>query len=238
MSNTTVNPRILLVEDDVNLAFVIQDNLGQQGFDVQLCRDGEEAYETFRTQPFDLCLLDVMLPKLDGFTLAERIRQHNGQVPLIFLTAKSLREDKINGFMLGADDYITKPFHIDELVLRMRVFLKRSGRGQAPDEGFTRIGRYLFDHAHFELIDENSTVKKLTRREADLLALLCRHIGQTVKREDILQQVWNTDDYFAGRSMDVFISKLRKYLAADSSISIMNYHGIGFKLTADSKKNA
>jgi DNA-binding response OmpR family regulator len=196
-----------------------------------LCKNGEEGLEQFQVLAPDLCLLDVMLPKLDGFTLAQKIRQRDKEVPLIFLTAKSLKEDKVNGFMLGADDYITKPFHIDELVLRIKVFLKRSGKGHVQaGTGLIRLGTFLFDQTNFELIQGNKVVKKLTRREAGLLSILCRHSGQIVKREEILKEIWNTDDYFAGRSMDVFMSRLRKYFSTDQAIEIVNYHGIGFKL--------
>lgn len=222
-------PLILLVEDDANLGFVVKDNLEYRGFEVCLCEDGLSGYEAFCEHHFDLCLLDVMMPKEDGFSLASKIRSRNKQVPILFLTARQMKEDKIAGFSLGADDYITKPFSMEELVLRMKVFLKRSGKSSDPVPDHIAIGAYTFDHANLNLVHPD-TEKKLTRREADLLRLLCDHAGNTVKREDILKTVWGNDDYFAGRSMDVFISRLRKYLSFDPSIEIVNYHGVGFRL--------
>lgn len=228
MEHTT--PVILLAEDDTNLGFVIRDNLEHRNFDVRLYSNGQEALDAFRQQRFDLCIVDVMLPVMDGFTLARHIREIDSEVPLLFLTAKSMKEDRITGFNLGADDYITKPFSIEELILRIKVFLKRTGRPVTEVTGIIKIGDCAFDYHNLDLMHRDKS-RKLTTREAALLKLLCDHAGATVKREDILNKVWGNDDYFAGRSMDVFISRLRKYLSVDHSIEIINYHGVGFKLT-------
>ncbi len=221
-----MNANILLVEDDANLGFVIKDNLEQRGYGVSLCRDGEEGEKIFSTKPFDVCLIDVMLPRQDGFALASRIRESNKQVPILFVTAKSMLDDKIAAFRLGADDYLTKPFSMEELVLRIEVFLRRTVR---PEQDSYRIGRFEFDCRNFTL-QFDGAVKSLTQKEAEVLQLLCQHKDRVLRREEILKKVWGDDDYFMGRSMDVFISKLRKYLRDDSSIQIVNYHGVGFKL--------
>lgn len=221
--------KILLVEDDANLGFVIKDNFEQDIFDLVLCVDGEEALQKFKTEEFHLCILDVMLPKMDGFTLAKEIRKINNEIPLLFLTAKSLKEDKIEGFNIGADDYITKPFSIEELILRCKVFLRRTKSKNEPKHQIIGIGKYQFDTANQTLrISEEK--KKLTHRESILLQLLAENIGNVVKRETLLKEVWGSDDYFAGRSMDVFISRLRKYLALDPTIEIVNFHSVGFML--------
>ncbi|QHT67133.1 response regulator transcription factor [Rhodocytophaga rosea] len=223
--------KILLVEDDASLGFVIKDNLEINGFHVTLCGDGEAAWQTFRQAAFDLCILDVMLPKRDGFTLAQYIRQYNTLVPIIFLTAKSMKEDKIAGFKTGGDDYITKPFSIEELLLRIEVFLKRSQYtvSQAIPIPVFSIGKYTFDYKNL-LLSYGTEKRYLTQKEADILQLFCLNPDVTLKREDILNKVWGDDDYFMGRSLDVFITKLRKYLKADSNIEIVNLHGVGFKL--------
>lgn len=220
--------RILLVEDDESLGFVTKDNLDIKGYQVNWCKDGKEAWSTFQKEKFDLCLLDIMLPKLDGMTLAKNIRKTNTIVPIIFLTAKSLQDDKLAGFEIGADDYITKPFSVEELVYRIEVFLKRS-RIIEPVMGTQEIGIFDFDAKSFEL-KHNTDVRKLTRRESEILQFLIERKNEIVKREEILMSIWGDDDYFKGRSLDVFISKLRKYLSEDPNIDIENYHGIGFKL--------
>lgn len=222
--------KILLVEDDPSLGFVIKDNLSLKGYDVTLCKDGLEGENTFNEQTFHLCILDVMLPKKDGFALAASIRQRNKEVPILFLTAKSMTEDKLAGFQTGGDDYITKPFSLDELVYRIEVFLRRSN-GQAIEQsvGIFHVGQFSFDP--FNLILRNgSSEKTLTQKEAEVLKLLFQNRDRVLKREEILKQVWGDDDYFMGRSMDVFISKLRKYLKDDPAIQIVNYHGVGFRL--------
>ncbi|MFZ4799240.1 MAG: response regulator transcription factor [Bacteroidia bacterium] len=224
----TQKPKIFLVEDDQNLGFVIKDNLLAQNFDVYLYENGEIAWQIFEKNTFDICILDIMMPKKDGFTLAQNIRQINKEIPIIFLTAKSMKEDKIKGFEIGADDYIIKPFNMEELVYRIKVFLKRTVKETIQNE--FKIGSYYFNFTNLDLVHTNAT-KKLTQKEAALLKLLCNHKNEMIKRAFILQQIWGNDDYFSGRSMDVFISKLRKYLVHDSSIEIINYHGIGFKFS-------
>ena len=220
--------KILLVEDDASLGFVIQDNLALKGYDVTLCKDGDSGVAMFRRRPFDLCLLDVMLPKKDGFSVARSIRVHNKQVPILFLTAKSMVDDKLEGFKSGGDDYITKPFSLDELICRIEVFLRRSS-GLKPEEGVYTLGQYAFDPSRLTLRN-NGTEKTLTQKEAEVLKLLYRNRDRVLKREEILRDIWGDDDYFMGRSMDVFISKLRKYLKDDPAIQIVNYHGVGFRL--------
>lgn len=229
MNATNYRPKLLIVEDDKNLSIVIKDYLTLSGYDIILCEDGRTGWETFKGNCFDLCILDVMLPKLDGFSLGEMIRQKNESVPILFLTAKSAQEDKIKGFKLGADDYILKPFNIEELVLRIEVFLKHTRNHRTTKEKF-EIGLYTFDYANLSLACGKKT-QKLTQREADVLKTLCINIGQLVKREEILKQVWGDDDYFLGRSLDVFISKLRKYLSKDKKVNIINHHSVGFQLT-------
>ncbi len=223
------NARVLVVEDDQNLRFVIKDNLSLQGYQVTACADGEQAWHTFQHQPFDICILDVMLPKLDGFSLAHQIRQQDTHTPILFLTARSLPEDKLNGFQNGADDYIVKPFDMQELIMRMEVFLKRSKRLDFSQEKY-QLGQYIFHYVNLKL-DHPHQSRKLTQKEADILKMLCDHQGQLLKREYILKEVWGDDDYFLGRSMDVFISRLRKYLKHDPRIAISNHHGVGFLLT-------
>lgn len=221
--------RILLVEDDPSLGFVIQDNLNLKGFSVTLCKDGLEGDNVFEPGKFDLCILDVMLPKRDGFALAKSIRQKDANVPILFLTAKSMAEDKLTGFGTGADDYITKPFNLEELICRIGVFLRRTSIPTTKDEKVLRVGDFEFDPLNLLLRTPNGE-KTLTQKEADVLKLLYHNRDRVLKREEILKQVWGDDDYFMGRSMDVFISKLRKYLKDDPSIQIVNYHGVGFRL--------
>jgi DNA-binding response OmpR family regulator len=228
---TMEKKKILLVEDDPSLGFVIKDNLAHKGFDVVLCRDGDEGDNTFGKHDFNLCILDVMLPKKDGFAVARSIRDRDKQVPILFLTAKSMTEDKIAGFQTGADDYITKPFSLEELFYRIEVFLRRSNGQQAPenDRSAFKVGQYEFDPLNL-ILKNQSTEKTLTQKEAEVLKLLYKNRDRVLKREEILNHVWGDDDYFMGRSMDVFISKLRKYLKEDPAIQIVNYHGVGFRL--------
>jgi DNA-binding response OmpR family regulator len=224
--------RILLVEDDTNLGFVIKDSLSLKGYQVTVCTDGEQGMSRFLSDHFHLCLLDVMLPKKDGFTLAKEIRAFNKEVPILFLTAKSMTEDKLEGFQIGGDDYIVKPFSFDELLYRIEVFLRRSNVQSSTEP--VSIGHYAFDYANLKLILNNNE-RILTQREADILKLLIVNHKKVLKREDILKEVWGDDDYFMGRSLDVFISKLRKYLKDDPGIQIVNYHGIGFKIEFSKK---
>ena len=220
--------KILLVEDDPGLAFVIQDNLAIKGYDVTCCNDGEAGERAFFASTFQLCILDVMLPKKDGFTVARNIRDKDRDVPILFLTAKTMVEDKIKGFQTGADDYITKPFSLDELFYRIEVFLRRTQQHVPADTVF-KVGKFQFDPFSFTL-KHNGEEKTLTQKEAEVLKLLYRNRNRVLRREEILTHVWGDDDYFMGRSMDVFISKLRKYLRHDPDIQIVNYHGVGFRL--------
>lgn len=224
-----MSKRILLVEDDPSLGFVIKDNLSMKGYNVTLCADGDEGQHTFNQHSFDLCIFDVMMPKKDGFSLAKTVREKNQQVPILFVTAKSMLEDKVTGFTSGGDDYIIKPFSMEELCLRIEVFLKRSNGVQPSAEQTFQLGQFSFDSHNF-ILAHSSGSKTLTQKEAEVLKLLCRNADRVLKREEILKSVWGDDDYFMGRSMDVFISKLRKYLKEDPSVQIVNYHGVGFRL--------
>jgi DNA-binding response OmpR family regulator len=219
---------ILLVEDDPSLGFVIKDNLTHKGYLVELTENGEEGLHAFNERPFDLCILDVMMPKKDGFSLAQAIREKNKNVPILFITAKSMLEDKITGFQSGGDDYIVKPFSMEELFLRMDVFLRRSTVVVNTDTSFA-LGAFTFDCQNLTL-QHTSGAKTLTQKEAEVLKLLCVNRQRVMKREEILTTVWGDDDYFMGRSLDVFISKLRKYLKEDPKVEIVNYHGVGFRL--------
>ena len=221
--------RILLVEDDPSLGFVTKDVLALKGYDVTLCKDGVEGEQKFFSGDYHLCILDIMLPKMDGFSLARSIRTKNSSIPIIFLSAKSMEEDKLQGFATGADDYITKPFSLDELLCRIEVFLRRSHSNNHHNETIVFLGNYTFDFSNLTL-KNNATEKTLTQKEAEVLKLLYHNRERVLKREEILKHVWGDDDYFMGRSMDVFISKLRKYLKEDPSVQIVNYHGVGFKL--------
>jgi DNA-binding response OmpR family regulator len=223
-----MSAKILLVEDDPALGFVIKDNLVHKGYEVTLCKDGEDGQNVFNQNPFDLCIFDVMMPKKDGFALAQEVRRKNNQVPILFVTAKAMLEDKLNGFRVGGDDYIVKPFSMEELFARIDVFLRRSNVGAPENETFA-IGEFLFDSRNFKLT-HSSGEKTLTQKEAEVMKMLCGTKDRVLKREEILKSVWGDDDYFMGRSLDVFISKLRKYLKEDPSVEIVNYHGVGFKL--------
>ena len=223
--------RLLLVEDDFNLGFVLQDYLTQHGYKVDLEKDGQAGFQAFYQKYYDLCILDVMLPKKDGFSLAEDIRKVDQKIPILFLTAKTLTEDKIEGFKKGGDDYMTKPFNSEELLLRLEAILKRVNRDQDADprKDLFQLGNFSFDYNNLRLTIDGQE-KGLTKKEAELLRLLCLHENEVLSREMALTIVWGTDDYFLGRSMDVFITKLRKYLKPDPRIKIMNVHGVGFKL--------
>ncbi|HOO10085.1 MAG TPA: response regulator transcription factor [Cyclobacteriaceae bacterium] len=222
-----MSARILLVEDDPALGFVIKDNLVHKQYEVTLCEDGEEAYQQFLRQPYDLCILDVMLPKRDGFSLAQSFRAKNRDIPILFVTAKGLIEDKIAGFESGGDDYIVKPFNMEELLYRIEVFLRR-GTTTAREASFA-LGAYQFDGQRITLA-HGQEKKTLTQKEAEILKLLYHNKHRVLKRDEILKTIWGDDDYFMGRSLDVFISKLRKYLRHDPSVQIVNYHGVGFRL--------
>jgi DNA-binding response OmpR family regulator len=223
--------RILLVEDDANLSMVLKDYLEMLGYETILRNDGEAGLEAFKENEFSLCILDIMMPKKDGFRLAKDIKAINPDIPLIFLTAKSLKEDRIAGFKAGCDDYITKPFSTEELSLRISAILKRSEvqyrQKRIPD--VFELGSVLFDHKNM-FISHNGVETTLTRKEAALLKLLAENKNQLVEREYALEKIWGSSDYFIGRSMDVFIAKLRKMLKVEPAISITNVHGTGFKL--------
>jgi len=235
--SNTRKPMILLVEDDPNLSLVLQDYLEMMNYDIVLCNNGKQGLEAFRIHHFDLCLLDIMMPEMDGLTLAEEIRKDDEGIPIIFLTAKSLKEDRIKGFRSGCDDYITKPFSTEELSLRIQVILKRcmfQANYENDEETQFTLGQYLFDAKNM-LLKKGGSEKNLTRKENALLKLLCANQGQLLTRETALKSVWGDDDYFIGRSMDVFIAKLRKYLKDDPDISITNVHGTGFRLEIKQK---
>jgi DNA-binding response OmpR family regulator len=220
---------ILLVEDDMNLGFVIQDSLKMSGYKVVLATDGKQGLVKFNEGNFDLCILDVMLPQKDGFALAEDIRKVNATVPIVFLTAKSMTEDRIRGFKAGADDYLTKPFSTEELLLRLEAILKRSKGITITNKDKFNIGKFTFDYPNYLLIAPGEE-QKLTKKEAEILKLLCAQKGDVIPRELVLNMIWGDDNYFNGRSLDVFLTKIRKYLKSDPNVSIVNVHGVGFKL--------
>lgn len=225
--------KILLVEDDQTLNFIIKDNLEQSGYVVSSAVDGEAAFKVFKSEKFSMCLLDVMLPKKDGFTLAKEIRELDDHVPIIFLTARSMTEDRILGLTIGGDDYLTKPFSMEELLLKIRIFLKRSLNMNEVgiDQNYYKVGNFNF---YFDslILEDRGERKTLTYKEAELLRYFCDNPNKVLSRSDILMQVWGSDDYYLGRSLDVFISRLRKYLGNDDNIKILNLHGIGFRFNA------
>ncbi len=229
--------RILFVEDDANLSMILQDYLEMVGFNVDPAQDGEVGYSLFKKNEYDLVLLDVMMPKKDGFTLAKEIRAKRHNVPILFLTARNLKEDRIQGFQYGCDDYITKPFSTEELNLRIKAILRRCAAAKMMDvkidEEF-KIGKFTFDCKNLLLKSEGEE-KKLTKKESELLKLLCINKNALLPREEALEKIWGENDYFIGRSMDVFITKLRKYLSTDPDVRIINVHGIGFKLEIQEK---
>lgn len=222
--------KILLVEDDTSLGFIISDQLRSDGYQVTLCSDGLEGFKRFNEDKFHMCIFDVMMPKKDGFSLAIDIRKIDKGIPILFLTAKSNDEDKVEGFKSGGDDYLTKPFNVEELQLRVAALLRRVNvQPETKDESIYQLGNYTFDTLNFQLKHEKFE-KTLTKKEAQILKILCKFTNQVVAREVVLTAVWGQDDYFVGRSLDVFITKLRKYFKEDDNIQISNIHGIGFKL--------
>lgn len=223
--------RILVVEDDPNLGDLLAEYLTAKGFNTTLSKDGSAGLNTFQTSDFDFCVLDVMMPVMDGFTLAKSIREIDKSVPILFLTAKSMKEDKIEGFELGADDYLTKPFSMEELLLRIKAIFRRleQGGGVLKKNNTYQVGKYLFNFDTQELaLGEKS--QKLTSKENELLKLLCANVNQVLDRSVALKEVWGDDSYFNSRSMDVYITKLRKHLKLDAQLEIVNVHGKGFKL--------
>ncbi|MEC4003904.1 response regulator transcription factor [Flavobacterium sp. SUN052] len=221
--------KILYAEDDETLAFLTKDNL-ESNYDVTHCIDGEKCLESFKNNVYDICILDIMMPKMDGFELAEKIRKINADIPIIFLSAKILKEDRIKGLRLGADDYLVKPFSIEELQLKIEIFLKRSQKITILDKNIYTVGKYNFDSKNY-LVYTDSEKISLTQRESDLLKLFLDNKNVVLKREQILKSLWGEDDYFMGRSLDVFISRLRKILSNEHGIAIENLHGIGFKFS-------
>jgi DNA-binding response OmpR family regulator len=227
------NKKLLLVEDDLNLGIVLKDFLEMEGYSVIHCLDGKTGLKAVNEEHFQLAILDIMLPYIDGFSLADYIKKKNRKIPLIFLTAKSLKEDKIKGFKRGADDYITKPFSTEELVLRINAVLRRTNNEDTIDESeIYHLGSYEFNYTE-QLLKRFSREKTLTKKEADVLRILCRYKNRLLKREIALTEIWGENDYFMGRSMDVYISKLRKMLKEDKKISIVNIHNMGFKLSIE-----
>lgn len=223
--------RILLAEDDLNLGKILKPYLEAKNFQVDLHINGQEALMAFQKNEFDLVVLDVMMPVMDGFTTAENIRKTDKKIPIIFLTAKSLEDDKLKGFNIGADDYITKPFNMELLLARINAILRRTlaeDEEGAGKDNFV-VGKYTFDYMHQEL-KMGKEIQKLTSKESELLKLLCQHENETMDRRVALNRIWKDDSYYNARSMDVYITKLRKYLKDDSNIQIINVHGIGFKL--------
>ena len=222
--------RVLLAEDDPNLGQLLQSYLMAKGFPVTLCVNGEEALSKFGSEEFDFCILDVMMPKMDGFSVAQEIRKTNSTIPVLFLTAKSMQEDKLKGFEVGGDDYLTKLFSMEELLARISAILRRVDK---KDENKTlfEIGSYEFDY-NLHTLKRGENVQKLTSREADLLKLLCVNKNEVLDRSVALKKIWLDDSYFNARSMDVYIAKLRKYLREDNRVQLMNVHGIGFKLVS------
>lgn len=220
--------KILLAEDDPNLGLLLVDCLESEGFEVKLCRDGASAAAAFASQDFDLCLLDVMMPKMDGFLLAETIRKKNETIPLIFITARSQKPDKMKAYDIGADDYVTKPFDEEELVWKIKALVRRSPRKKQNTEiAVVSLGRYFFD-ANNQSLSLDGKLKRITERESEILRYLYDRRNHLVKREDMLRELWGENNYFLGRSLDVFMTKIRKYLKEDSTIRIENVYKVGF----------
>lgn len=228
--------KILLCEDDENLGMLLREFLVAKGYSAYLCSDGEKGYKTFLKDKYDLCVLDVMMPKKDGFTLAMEIRNINTEVPIIFLTAKDLKEDILQGFKIGADDYLTKPFSMEELVSRINAILRRVKGKKEKEITMYKLGKFTFDTQKQTLVIDGVS-KKLTTKESELLSLLCAHMNEILERNYALKHIWIDDNYFNARSMDVYITKLRKLLKDDPQIEIINIHGKGYKLIAPAEEN-
>lgn len=224
--------KVLLVEDDSSLAFLIKDSLEENGYEVFYGADGVEGYQLFMKHNVDICLLDVMMPKRDGMTLAGQIRKKNEKVPILFLTAKTMDEDRIAGFKAGGDDYITKPFNMEELLLRINVFLKHTQDNTEDAQVIFQLGNVTFDSQNL-VLREGEKETQLTQKESDLLHYLCLNANAVVKRDDVLMNVWGKDDYFLGRSMDVFMTKIRKYIKDIEGVELQTIHGVGFKMVVE-----
>lgn len=223
--------KILVAEDDPNLATILKAYLSQKGYQVLLATDGQVALDYFKQDEVDACILDIMMPTKDGFAVAKEIRRFDKKVPIIFLSAKTLEADKLKGFEIGCDDYITKPFSMEELIARLNATLRRTFDDNKPENNIFSIGNYTFDYNR-QLLTINGEDQKLTAKECELLKMYCVNFNQLVERVTTLQKIWKDDSYFAARSMDVYITKLRKYLSKDPDIQLVNMHGIGFKLTS------
>ena len=221
--------KILLCEDDENLGMLLREYLQAKGYNTELCTDGEAGYKAFLKEKYDLCVFDVMMPKKDGFTLAKDIRQSNQEIPIIFLTAKTLKEDILEGFKIGADDYLTKPFSMEELTFRIEAVLRRVRGKKNRDRASYKIGSFTFD-TQKQVLSRGDKQTKLTTKESELLSLLCAHANEILQRDFALKTIWIDDNYFNARSMDVYITKLRKHLKADENVEIINIHGKGYKL--------
>lgn len=220
--------KILYAEDDKTIAFLLQDGL-EPYYEIEHYGDGKSALEAFNCKNFDICLLDIMMPEMNGFDLAEKIRQQNSEIPIIFISAKALKEDRIKGLKIGADDYLVKPFSIEELILKIEIFLKRSKKTQPASPKY-KVAKYDFDPQNYTLQNSGNIIT-LTQRESELLLYFILHKNTVLKRQDILKAIWGDDDYFMGRSLDVFISRLRKVFADEENIAIENLHGIGFRFS-------
>lgn len=227
-----IKNRILLAEDDENLGSLLQEYLQAKNYEADWVTNGEKAFRYFEQFHYDLCLLDVMMPIKDGFTLASEIRVMNRDIPIVFLTAKSMKEDVLEGFSLGADDYLTKPFSMEELLFRIEAILRRTKGARSGETNVWKMGSFTFD-ANKQLLTGTGTEQKLTTKESELLILLCNNINQVLERNFTLKAIWIDDNYFNARSMDVYITKLRKYLKADPHVQIINVHGKGYKLVVD-----
>ncbi len=221
--------KILLCEDDENLGMLLREYLQAKNFDTELCPDGEAGYNSFKKNHFDICVLDVMMPKKDGFTLAREIRETDQEIPIIFLTARVMKEDVLEGFKIGADDYLQKPFSMEELTMRIEAILKRVNGKKNREQAVYKIGSFTFD-TQKQILSRGDEQKKLTTKESDLLGLLCAYSNDVLQRDYALKTIWTDDNYFNARSMDVYITKLRKLLKADESVEIINIHGKGYKL--------
>ncbi|MCI5983413.1 MAG: response regulator transcription factor [Marinilabiliaceae bacterium] len=220
--------KILLAEDDSNLGVLLCEYLQAKDYSADLAHDGEEAYNMFINDKYDLCIFDVMMPKKDGFTLAKEVRMANVEVPIVFLTARNVKEDILQGFKIGADDYLTKPFSMEELIMRIEAILRRTS-GESPVLDVYKLGRFRFDTQKQQLIDGDNIIK-LTTKESELLKLLCTNANKVLERQVALKTIWVDDNYFNARSMDVYITKLRKHLKDDPTVEIINVHGKGYKL--------
>ena len=228
------NKRVLLAEDDKNLGTILQAYLVAKGYETDLCVNGEEAFKKYQEATYDMCILDVMMPIKDGFTLAQEIRNQDKEIPILFLTAKSLQEDKLKGFEIGADDYISKPFSMEELLVRMKAIWRRvdSDTKSPSKTNIYTLSQYTFDYNR-QMLTMKDSEQKLTSKEAELLRLLCEHMNDVLDRSEALNKIWFDDSYFNARSMDVYITKLRKYLKEDDGVELLNVHGVGFKLVVN-----